>query len=117
MSSHNRPSNKPSKGQSKNLTPLIGEALSWLVSHHLTHNTMPLRCLLQSVGSVCLSLQSFSWPRVWLGSFLDSLSGLCLLRLVACYCSSSPLRRLLPFSLGGLSTLAASQSGPYLPQT
>ncbi|KAH3809517.1 hypothetical protein DPMN_137890 [Dreissena polymorpha] len=44
--------NKASKGKSKNLTPLLGEALSGLDSHHLTHNIMPFRCLLQSVGSV-----------------------------------------------------------------
>ncbi|KAH3876322.1 hypothetical protein DPMN_000161 [Dreissena polymorpha] len=43
---------KPSKGQSHNLTPLLGEALSGLDRHHLSHNTMPFRCLLQSVGSV-----------------------------------------------------------------
>ncbi|KAH3769425.1 hypothetical protein DPMN_170693 [Dreissena polymorpha] len=44
--------NKPSKGQSQNLTPLLGEALSGLDSHHLPNNTMPFKCLLQSVGSV-----------------------------------------------------------------
>ncbi|KAH3881928.1 hypothetical protein DPMN_005855 [Dreissena polymorpha] len=42
--------NKTSKGQSKNLAPLLGEALSGLDSHHL--NIMPFKCLLQSVGSV-----------------------------------------------------------------
>ncbi|KAH3879401.1 hypothetical protein DPMN_003303 [Dreissena polymorpha] len=112
--------NKTSKGQSKNLTPLLGEALSGLDSHHLTHNIMPFRCLLQSVGSVGPIMSFFTilnWPRVWLGSFLDSLSGLCLLRPVASYCNSSPLRRLPPYSQGGLSTLAASQSGPYHLQT
>ncbi|KAH3889902.1 hypothetical protein DPMN_013969 [Dreissena polymorpha] len=44
--------NKPSKGQSQNLTPLLGEALAGSDSHHLSHNTMPFECLLQSVGSV-----------------------------------------------------------------
>ncbi|KAH3864334.1 hypothetical protein DPMN_027351 [Dreissena polymorpha] len=52
--------NKSSKGQSKNLTPLLGEALSGLDTHHLTHNTMPFRCLLQSVGSVGPVMSLFS---------------------------------------------------------
>ncbi|KAH3782434.1 hypothetical protein DPMN_160349 [Dreissena polymorpha] len=52
--------NKSPKGQSKNLTPLLGEALSGLDSHHLTHNTMPFRCLLQSVGSVGPIMSLFS---------------------------------------------------------
>ncbi|KAH3723751.1 hypothetical protein DPMN_049545 [Dreissena polymorpha] len=52
--------NKVSKEQSKNLTPLLGEALSGLDFHHLTHNTMPFRCLLQSVGSVGSIMTFFS---------------------------------------------------------
>ncbi|KAH3749929.1 hypothetical protein DPMN_184444 [Dreissena polymorpha] len=52
--------NKVSKGQSMNLTALLGEALSGLDSHHLTHNTMPFRCLLQSVGSVGSIMSFFS---------------------------------------------------------
>ncbi|KAH3779759.1 hypothetical protein DPMN_157565 [Dreissena polymorpha] len=44
--------NKSSKGQSQNLTPLLGEALLGLDRHHLSHNTMHFKCLLQSAGSV-----------------------------------------------------------------
>ncbi|KAH3737738.1 hypothetical protein DPMN_044332 [Dreissena polymorpha] len=51
---------KSSKVQSKNLTPLLGEALSGLDSHHLTHNTMSFMCLLQSVGSVGPIMSLFS---------------------------------------------------------
>ncbi|KAH3857824.1 hypothetical protein DPMN_100439 [Dreissena polymorpha] len=52
MSSHNRPTNKPSKGQCQNLTPLLGEARSGSDRQHLSHNTMLFKCLLQSAGSV-----------------------------------------------------------------
>ncbi len=51
MSSHTS-ARKSFKGQTKNLTPLLGEALSGLDQHHLSHNIMPFKCLLQSVGSV-----------------------------------------------------------------
>ncbi|KAH3699684.1 hypothetical protein DPMN_074644 [Dreissena polymorpha] len=44
--------NKSSKGKSQNLTPLLGEARSGSDRHHLSHNTMPFKCLLQSAGSV-----------------------------------------------------------------
>ncbi|KAH3883630.1 hypothetical protein DPMN_007590 [Dreissena polymorpha] len=52
MSSHKRASIYPSKGQCQNLTPLLGEARSGSDRHHLSHNTMPFKCLLQSAGSV-----------------------------------------------------------------
>ncbi|KAH3784296.1 hypothetical protein DPMN_162250 [Dreissena polymorpha] len=52
--------NQTSKGQSKILTPLLGEALSGLDMHHLTHNTMPFKYLLQSVGSVGPIMSLFS---------------------------------------------------------
>ncbi|KAH3689910.1 hypothetical protein DPMN_191155 [Dreissena polymorpha] len=52
MSSYKRASIYPSKGQCQNLTPLLGEARSGSDRHHLSHNTMPFKCLLQSAGSV-----------------------------------------------------------------
>ncbi|KAH3746325.1 hypothetical protein DPMN_180732 [Dreissena polymorpha] len=50
MSSHNRPSNKPSKGQCQNLTLYWGRLVQG--RHHQSRNTMPFKCLLQSAGSV-----------------------------------------------------------------
>ncbi|KAH3837271.1 hypothetical protein DPMN_110655 [Dreissena polymorpha] len=52
MSTRKRTSYNPSKGQCQNLTPLLGEARSGSDRHRLSHNTMPFKCLLQSVGSV-----------------------------------------------------------------
>ncbi|KAH3736996.1 hypothetical protein DPMN_043572 [Dreissena polymorpha] len=75
---------------------------------------MPFRCLLQSVGSVgpimpLFTIVSLNWPSVWQRNSPDLLSGLCPWRLAACSCSSSPLKRLPPFSQGGLSIILESQ--------
>ncbi|XP_052267909.1 uncharacterized protein LOC127869408 [Dreissena polymorpha] len=119
MSSHKRASIYPSKGQCQNLTLLLGEARSGSDRHHLSHNTMPFKCLLQSAGSVApiMSLLTIFQLASGLAGVLPGLveravplaSGCVLLQLKSAQALATLLSRV-TFYLGKVAVRALSPS-------